>query len=73
MVKNQYFIEFRYYNDGTADAVIMTKGKAESKGYHDGYSKRFNKYDLYIDGFKTYAEALKNKVEALDYCNKGVA
>jgi len=73
MVKDQYFVEFKYYNNETADAVIIPRGKAESKGYYDGYSKRFKDYDLYVDGFKNYAEALKNKVEALAYCNKGAA
>ena len=73
MPKNEYFIEFMYFNDGTVTAIIMPRGKAEGKGYYDRYSKRFNGYDLYVDGFKTYAEALKNKVESLNYSNKGVA
>jgi len=73
MVKNEYFVEFKYFNDGTAAATIMAKDKAEYKGYKDGYIKQFKGYDLYVDGFKTYSEALKNKVEALNYCNKGVA
>lgn len=62
----RYYVEQKYYNNGTVDARMLLESEVIGVHGMEWYAgatpnesrfKEFPKYDLYVDVFKSYEEA----------------